>query len=91
ETDVSASVRAILAAGSYTVLVVLNRPDLKTRLAEGTPMSFFVNGRSSVGGLADLGARFERCSEVVVAAPESLVSHAGVGPPGAEVPAEESP
>ncbi|HUY65164.1 MAG TPA: ABC transporter ATP-binding protein [Acidimicrobiales bacterium] len=84
ETTFTASFRATLADGSYTVLVALRRPDLKTQLADGGPFTFFVNGRRAVAGLADLEARFDRIdgasAEAAVAAPSRSRAEGGQEP-----------
>jgi hypothetical protein len=54
------SLRAQLPTGSYTVTARIERPDLRTTLALTPAASFFVTGRSTVAGMADLEARFER-------------------------------
>jgi ABC-type polysaccharide/polyol phosphate transport system ATPase subunit len=61
ELDVAASFRAQLPSGTYGVVAQLERPDLRTTLAQSPQRSFFVMGRYSVVGLADLEARFDRC------------------------------
>jgi ABC-type polysaccharide/polyol phosphate transport system ATPase subunit len=51
---------AQLATGSYRAVVQLERPDLRTALGVGPPCSFFVTGRHTVRGFADLKADFSR-------------------------------
>ena len=53
------SFRAQLPTGSYTALAWVQRADRRTLLAQSRPVAFFVAGRSTVGGVADLEARFE--------------------------------
>jgi ABC-2 type transport system ATP-binding protein len=62
--------RAQLPTGSYTAVLHLERPDLRTTLFQSPSLSFFVTGRHTVAGLADLEATFTRkpASDVGVAA-----------------------
>ena len=62
--------RSQLPTGSYQISVRIDRPDLRTTLAHYPPVSFFVNGRNSVVGLADLEATFTRDDELRV--PEAV-------------------
>lgn len=48
--------RAQLPTGSYSALARVDRPDLRTTLAHYPPVSFFVTGRHTVTGVADLEA-----------------------------------
>ncbi len=59
------ALKATLPTGSYTVVSSIWRPDMKARLAESRHVTFFVNGRSTVGGVSDLGGSFslDPCSE----------------------------
>ena len=57
------SFRAQLPTGSYTVLAWVQRPDRRTILAQSRPLAFFVAGRSTVGGVADLEASFEKTAQ----------------------------
>ncbi len=52
--------RSQLPTGSYQIGVRIDRPDLRTTLAHHPPVSFFVTGRNTVAGLADLEASFTR-------------------------------
>lgn len=54
------SFRAQLPTGTYSATAHISRPDLRTNLAQGRPCSFFVNGRDTVAGVADLEATFGR-------------------------------
>jgi len=56
--------RAQLPTGSYRVFAQLERPDLRTALCISPPCSFFVTGRHTVKGLADLEATFTRRQDV---------------------------
>ena len=56
----SMSLRARFPTGSYRVSVRVDRPDLRTTLAQHPPCAFFVTGRHTVGGLADLETTFVR-------------------------------
>ncbi|HUC36539.1 MAG TPA: ABC transporter ATP-binding protein [Acidimicrobiales bacterium] len=53
-----AAFRATLPTGTYSAMVHLERPDLRTTLFQSSLLSFFVNGRNTVAGQADLEARF---------------------------------
>jgi ABC-type polysaccharide/polyol phosphate transport system ATPase subunit len=55
-----ASFRCRLPTGSYEVAVRVDRADLRTALAFAAPVSFFVTGRNTVAGLADLETAFAR-------------------------------
>ncbi len=55
--------RSQLPTGSYQISVRVDRPDLRTSLAHHPPVSFFVTGRNTVSGLADLEAAFVRADE----------------------------
>lgn len=55
--------RSQLPTGSYQLSVRVDRADLRTSLAHHPPLSFFVTGRNSVSGLADLEAAFTRQDE----------------------------
>jgi lipopolysaccharide transport system ATP-binding protein len=57
------SFRAQLPTGTYTTVVHLERPDLRTTLFQSPSRSFFVTGRNTVAGAADLEAAFVRSSE----------------------------
>ena len=57
------SFRAQLPTGSYTVLAWVQRPDRRTLLAQSRPLAFFVAGRSTVGGVADLEATFQQTAD----------------------------
>jgi ABC-2 type transport system ATP-binding protein len=48
--------RAQLPTGSYSAVARVDRPDLRTTLAYHPPVSFFVTGRHTVTGVADLEA-----------------------------------
>jgi ABC-type polysaccharide/polyol phosphate transport system ATPase subunit len=63
----SMTFRAQLPSGTYTVMGWVGRSDLRTVLAQSKPVAFFVAGRSTVGGVADLEALVVRQP----AAPES--------------------
>ncbi|MGH9029685.1 MAG: ABC transporter ATP-binding protein, partial [Acidimicrobiales bacterium] len=63
EVAVDISFRAQLPSGTYTAVAQIERPDLRTTLAQSQPRSFFVMGRYSVVGLADLEASFDRRQE----------------------------
>jgi ABC-type polysaccharide/polyol phosphate transport system ATPase subunit len=52
--------RSQLPTGSYQISVRIDRPDLRTTLAHHPPLSFFVTGRHTVAGVADLEAVFTR-------------------------------
>lgn len=52
--------RAQLPTGTYSAVVFLERPDLRTTLFQSPACSFFVTGRHTVAGLADLEATFTR-------------------------------
>jgi ABC-type polysaccharide/polyol phosphate transport system ATPase subunit len=52
--------RSQLPTGSYQISVRIDRPDLRTTLAHLPPVSFFVTGRQTVSGVADLEAVFTR-------------------------------
>ncbi len=52
--------RVQLPTGSYTVLSWVQRPDNRTLLAQSRPLAFFVAGRATVGGVADLEADITR-------------------------------
>ncbi len=56
----SMSLRARFPTGSYRVSVRVDRPDLRTTLAQHPPRAFFVTGRHTVGGLTDLETTFVR-------------------------------
>ncbi|MDE3085835.1 MAG: ABC transporter ATP-binding protein [Acidobacteriota bacterium] len=49
-----------LPTGTYEVAVRVDRADLRTTLAFAAPVSFFVTGRNTVAGLADLETAFAR-------------------------------
>jgi ABC-type polysaccharide/polyol phosphate transport system ATPase subunit len=49
-----------LSTGSYSLGVRIDRADLRTTLAHGVPLNFFVTGRPTVLGEADLEASFSR-------------------------------
>ncbi len=68
------SFRAQLPSGTYTVLSWLGRSDLRTVLAQSRSVSFFVDGRSTVGGLADLEARMGREPTIGAASHEARVA-----------------
>jgi hypothetical protein len=51
---------ARLATGTYQLTARVDRGDLRTTLATAAPLSFFVDGRNSVAGVADLGTVFLR-------------------------------
>jgi ABC-type polysaccharide/polyol phosphate transport system ATPase subunit len=55
--------RSQLPTGSYQIAVRIDRPDLRTTLLHHPPLSFFVTGRNTVSGLADLEAVFTRRDE----------------------------
>jgi hypothetical protein len=52
--------RSQLPTGSYQISVRIDRADLRTTLAHFPPVSFFVTGRQTVSGVADLEAVFTR-------------------------------
>lgn len=59
---------ARLATGTYQLVARLDRADLRTTLTSAPPVAFFVDGRDTVAGVADLGAVFlseERHDEAV--------------------------
>lgn len=60
QLSVSMDVRANLPTGSYTVAAWVQRADLRTLLTRARPVPFFVSGRVTVGGAADLGGVIER-------------------------------
>lgn len=66
------ALRAQLPTGSYTVTGRVERPDLRTTVALTPPASFFVTGRNTVAGLADLEA-------VITRVPAPAVAEAAVG------------
>jgi ABC-type polysaccharide/polyol phosphate transport system ATPase subunit len=55
-----AAFRAQLPTGSYSVTASMHRPNLGATLAQSRPCAFFVNGRNTVYGVADLEATFSR-------------------------------
>ena len=57
---VGMGVVANLPTGSYTVSAWVQRADLRTLLARSRPVPFFVSGRVTVSGAADLGGTIER-------------------------------
>lgn len=57
------SFRSQLPTGSYQLSVRIDRADLRTTLANHPPVSFFVTGRNTVAGVADLEAVFARDTE----------------------------
>ena len=59
-TDCTMIFEARLATGTYQLLARLDRSDLRTTLASAPPVAFFVDGRDTVAGVADLGAVFLR-------------------------------
>ncbi len=68
------SMRARLPTGSYRVGVRIDRPDLRTTLAQHPATPFFVTGRHTVVGLADLEGTFVRedpAGDRTVAAPNA--------------------
>jgi ABC-type multidrug transport system ATPase subunit len=54
------SFRCQFPTGSYHATVRIDRPDLRTTLAHHPAAAFFVTGRHTVTGLADLGTNFIR-------------------------------
>lgn len=56
----TAELRCALPTGSYAVVVRVDRADLRTTLATHPQQAFFVTGRHTVTGAADLGSTFER-------------------------------
>lgn len=68
--------RVQLPTGSYSAVVVLERSDLRTTLFQAPACSFFVTGRHTVAGQADLEATFRRMRPDT---PPQVV-----GPPGVE-------
>jgi energy-coupling factor transporter ATP-binding protein EcfA2 len=52
--------RSQLPTGSYQIGVRIDRADLRTTLAQHPALSFFVTGRHTVAGVADLEAVFAR-------------------------------
>lgn len=54
------SFRSQFPTGSYQVTVRVDRPDLRTTLAQYPPQAFFVTGRHTVVGVADLETTFLR-------------------------------
>lgn len=58
--DFTVRFQALLPTGSYTVAARVDRPDLRTLLAQGESHMFFVTGRNTVAGSADLGGTVER-------------------------------
>ena len=55
--------RSQLPTGSYQISIRIDRPDLRTTLVYHPPVSFFVTGRQTVAGVADLEAAFTRVDE----------------------------
>jgi lipopolysaccharide transport system ATP-binding protein len=55
---------ANLPTGSYAVAGRVDRADLRTLLAQGESLMFFVTGRNTVAGSTDLGAAIERSGPV---------------------------
>ncbi len=60
ELTCTLSFRAQLPTGSYTAVLRVDRGDLRTNLAQSPTISFFVTGRHTVAGHADLEARIAR-------------------------------
>jgi ABC-2 type transport system ATP-binding protein len=52
--------RSQLPTGSYQINIRIDRADLRTTLVFHPPVSFFVTGRNTVAGVADLEAAFTR-------------------------------
>jgi len=79
--------RAQLPTGSYTAVMHLERSDLRTTLYQSPAMSFFVTGRHTVAGLADLEATFTRgpaaLSTQSTMSSEDLVPDTDIEPLGA--------
>ena len=55
--------RSQLPTGSYQINIRIDRPDLRTTLVYHPPVSFFVTGRQTVAGVADLEAAFTRVDQ----------------------------
>ncbi len=73
----TAELRCALPTGSYSVVARIDRADLRTTLATHPQQAFFVTGRHTVTGAADLGSRFRRQQ-----LSRHLPSAAGAGVPG---------
>lgn len=64
EEEFTVGFQARLPTGSYTVSARVDRPDLRTMLAQGETRMFFVTGRNTVFGQVDLEATIERSGPV---------------------------
>ena len=60
ESVFTLSFRAHVATGSYSIAGYVKSGDMRSLLAHSRPVSFFVSGRVSVGGVADLQGEIAR-------------------------------
>jgi hypothetical protein len=78
EATFSMTFRAQFPSGTYTVLAWVGRSDLSTVLAQSRPVSFFVGGRATVSGVADLEALIAREPSGLLSAPDPRFEDASI-------------